>query len=136
MNYVIWVALGIFAVIPLLVFANRLKYNTMIKLLGRSLVAAAMIYVGFALAWGDNTWLVIEISGIIVYGLFYALSIKYNAIWLAFGWLLHPVWDVILHLFGPGTHVVPSWYAVACVSFDITVAAYIFYRMKVHTYQM
>ncbi|TKB43139.1 DUF6010 family protein [Thalassotalea mangrovi] len=53
-----------------------------------------------------------------------------NRIWLALGWLLHPVWDIGLHLQGPGWHIVPPWYAVACVSFDILVAIYIVWRIR------
>ena len=46
-------------------------------------------------------------------------------IWLSLGWLLHPVWDIAVHLFGPGHEVAPAGYAVACVSFDIAVAVYL-----------
>ena len=85
------------------------------------------------MVWGNSVWIAIEALGVFVYALFYWLSTKYSAIWLSLGWLLHPVWDVVLHLFGPGAHVAPEWYAVACLSFDIVVAAYIFYRVKYRT---
>ena len=41
------------------------------------------------------------------------------------GWMAHPVWDIGLHWFGKGTTFTPTWYAIACASFDWLVAAYI-----------
>jgi hypothetical protein len=45
--------------------------------------------------------------------------------WLAAGWALHPIWDAALHLQGSGAAHAPEWYVVACISFDLPVAAYI-----------
>ena len=126
----IWFAVGFVAALPLLVFAHRLKRRTMTRLMGRSLIAAAIIYIGFAALWGDAEWLAIETLGVVIYGFFYWLAIKHSDLWIGVGWLLHPVWDVALHLLGPGSHVAPAWYAVACLSFDFVVAAYIFKRLR------
>lgn len=120
-----WLLLGLLAVWPLLLFSHRLNRQSQVKLLGRSLVVAATIYVLFALVWGDKVWLWIELMGVLVYLLFYVLAQKYGLIWLALGWLVHPVWDIVLHLYGPGQAVVPPWYAWACVSFDWAVVVYI-----------
>ena len=133
MFYFVWFSLGVVLAIALLRFANRLKLHSMKHLLGLSLILASMIYIGFAVVWGSSAWVAMEALGVLIYSLFYWLSMKYSAIWLSLGWLLHPVWDVVLHLFGPGSHVAPEWYAVACLSFDIVVAAYIFHRVKYRT---
>jgi len=130
MYYFFWFCLGVVLAVPLLVLAERVKLNLMTHLMGLSLVTAAIIYIGFALVWGDSQWLLIEFSGVVAYGIFYLLALRFSAIWLSLGWLLHPVWDVMLHLKGPGLHIAPEWYAVACLSFDIVVAAYIFMRLK------
>lgn len=130
MHYALWLALGIVAVMPLICFAEKLKYPTAIKLLGRSLIIAAIIYIGFAFVWGDTRWLLVEAVGVAAYGLFYWLAIKGGGLWLALGWLLHPVWDIAVHMAGPGVHVVPEWYALACVSFDFAVAIYIVRRVQ------
>ena len=61
----------------------------------------------------------------LIYGLFYALALKHGILWLGLGWLLHPLWDLLLHLYGPGHHVVPQWYAWACLSFDAAVFGFI-----------
>lgn len=126
--YSLWFVLGLLAVWPLLAVANKLPFGTMHLLLGQSLVVAAVIYLVFALLWGDMDWVVIELLGVGAYGVFYVLSRRLSIFWLAAGWLLHPLWDVLLHLKGPGQDVVPDWYAVACLSFDVAVASYIVWR--------
>lgn len=123
--YITWLLIGALAVLPLLRFAERLPPNAMHKLLGRSLVIAAIIYIGFALIWGNISWVGVETAGVVIYSLFYWLSLRWSINWLAVGWLLHPVWDVVLHLLGPGYSVAPAGYAVACVSFDFAVGIYI-----------
>ena len=128
--YIIWLCIGLIAVSPLLIYANQFNLHAQQKILGRSLIIAAMIYVSFALAWGDFNWVMIELIGIPLYGLFYWLAIRYGSIWLAIGWLMHPLWDVLLHLMGPGFDMVPAQYAIACISFDIAVAVFIVARMK------
>ncbi|GAA5315140.1 MAG: hypothetical protein AseanaTS_03440 [Candidatus Pelagadaptatus aseana] len=130
MYFTLWFVLGLLFVAPLLLFAQRLRFKTMVKLMGRSLIIAALIYIGFALLWGNTEWLVIEVMGVALYGLFYWLALRHSALWLSLGWLLHPLWDVMLHMLGPGAHVVPDWYAIACVSFDLAAALYIVYRIE------
>ena len=126
MFYFFWLVAGLLGACPLLYYANKLHPKASAKLLGRSLVIAALIYVGFAVLWGDGYWLQIESTGVALYGVFYWLGLRYHMYWIGLGWLLHPVWDIVLHLLGPGVHVVPEWYAIACVSFDFAVAAFIF----------
>jgi hypothetical protein len=53
-----------------------------------------------------------------------ALGLRGSPMWLAAGWALHPVWDIALHYFGPGRAVAPETYAIACLSYDLLVAAY------------
>ena len=48
-----------------------------------------------------------------------------SPLWLALGWLAHPIWDVVLHLMGAGTSFTPAWYALACLGFDPLVAVYV-----------
>jgi len=133
MYYFLWCCLGVVLAMPLLILSERVKLNVMTHLMGLSLVMAAIIYIGFALVWGDTQWLLIEFFGVVTYGVFYLLAVRYSAIWLSVGWLLHPMWDVVLHLNGPGSHVAPEWYAVACLSFDIAIAATIFRRLRSET---
>ena len=122
--------IGLIAVAPLLYFVRHKRLKTTHRLLGQGLVVAAFIYIAFAIVWGDLTWIGIETLGVFIYGACYWLSNKFSIVWVAIGWLLHPLWDVFLHLIGPGNHVAPQWYAIACISFDVAVAFYLFWRMS------
>jgi hypothetical protein len=63
--------------------------------------------------------------GGIVFGTMALLGLRGSPWWLAAGWALHPLWDAGLHYFGPGSSFAPEPYAIACISFDWLVAAYI-----------
>ena len=128
---ILWLLLGLLAVSPLLGIVERTSLAATQKLLGISLVIAALVYVAFALWFGQPLWLLIEAMGLLIYGGFYWLARQFSWLWLAVGWLLHPLWDVVLHVLGPGQHITPAWYAIACVSFDFAVAIYIVYRVKI-----
>jgi hypothetical protein len=94
---------------------------------GCGLVIAALAYFVFVVHAPDPMhWMIVEGIGLVVFGSVALLGIKGSLWWLAAGWATHPVWDIGLHYLG-GASVVPAWYAIACVSFDWVVAAYIAY---------
>jgi hypothetical protein len=99
-------------------------------LLATVLFAAAGAYFGFAVvAPVSRVWLLIELLQCIAFGTMGLLGWRGSAKWLALGWALHPVWDFGVHYAGPGTFA-PWTYAIACLSFDWVVAAYIFIRYR------
>jgi hypothetical protein len=143
---------GLVVVVPYLGVAERKSTRAAHHWLGAGLVGAALVYIGFAsaflaacphdeddtAAW-DELWL--EAAGLLAYGSCYPLSLVFplqgdgssktrpNWYLLALGWLLHPLWDALLHLPGSvGAHVAPEWYVWACMSFDVVVAAYMIRR--------
>ena len=130
MNTVLWLILGLVLGAALIVYARSYRAAGEKKVLATSLIIAAVIYLLFAIVWGNPKWLLIETVGIPVYGFFAWAAIRYSTYWLFVGWLLHPMWDVGLHLLGPGAFVAPEWYAVGCITFDILVAIYILFRVK------
>jgi hypothetical protein len=102
-------------------------------LLATVLFAAAGAYVGFAFEQGLlRPWVLIELLQAIGFGILGLIGWRGPARWLALGWALHPLWDFGLHYVGPGNTFTPLAYAIACISFDWVVAAYIFiaYRNK------
>ena len=125
-----WLVLGIVLGAGFLVFARRQGVQGERRLLAVGLVVAALIYVGFAVAWADAVWMMIELGGVLVFTGLAVLGLKRSALSLAVGWALHPAWDVGLHLVGAGAAFAPAWYAVACISFDLLVAAYIIARFR------
>ena len=100
-------------------------------LLATVLFAAAGAYLGFAFEQSLlRPWVLIELLQCIAFGTLGLYGWRGNAKWLALGWALHPFWDFLLHYLGPGRSVAPWTYAVACITFDWVVAAYIliYYR--------
>ena len=94
------------------------------------LIMAAGSYQGFAIMASDllgtgPIWAPVELVGGVVFGTMALLGLRGSPWWLAAGWAAHPIWDVVLHYFGPGNSFAPEPYVVACVSYDWLVAAYI-----------
>jgi hypothetical protein len=95
-------------------------------LLAAVLIVAAVIYEVFAARGGaGGFWLAAELVGIGLYGTMGLLGVRRSAWWLAAGWALHPVWDILLHYIGPGHSFAPETYTIPCLTFDLAVAAYI-----------
>jgi hypothetical protein len=100
-------------------------------LLATVLFAAAGAYFGFAFAAPvSRIWLLVELLQVIAFGVLGLLGWRGSAYWLALGWALHPVWDFGLHYLGPGSSFSPWMYAIACISFDWVVTAYIVIRYR------
>jgi len=100
-------------------------------LLATVLFAAAGAYLGFAFEQSLlRPWVLVELLQCVAFGTLGLLGWRGNAKWLALGWALHPFWDFPLHYLGPGRSFAPWTYAVACITFDWVVAAYIliYYR--------
>lgn len=96
-------------------------------LLATVLFAAAGAYLGFAFEQSLlRAWVLVELLQCIAFGTLGLYGWRGNAKWLALGWALHPIWDFVLHYIGPGRSFAPWSYAIACITFDWVVAAYIF----------
>jgi uncharacterized protein DUF6010 len=100
-------------------------------IIGRSLLViflfiAAGAYFGFAIGAGAGPiWTLVELVHVVIFGTMALLGLRGSPYWIAAGWALHPLWDIGLHYIGPGHSFAPVTYVVACVSFDLVVAAYI-----------
>jgi len=93
------------------------------RILVRGLIAAALVYVLFAVtAHAGAAWIAGELLGVVLYGGI-ARGLRGSAWWIAAGWALHPIWDIALHFVGPGHTLAPEWYTVPCVTWDLVVAA-------------
>jgi len=120
-----WLLIGFCAGGCFIRYAHRRPRNVKL-ILATGLIVAAAIYVAFALrSLNVSWWLMVELIGVGIYGGMALLGVKHSVLWLASAWALHPVWDIAIHYHGPGASFAPDWYAIACVSFDLLVAAYI-----------
>ena len=116
---------AIFVVVALLVryFAGAAVWRVLVV---AALFVAAGLYVVFALRAGEGTtWIVIEVVGVAVFGGMGVVGLFGRMWWIVAGWALHPLWDVGLHYLGPGRPFAPETYTIACLSFDLLVAAYV-----------
>lgn len=91
------------------------------------LLLAALIYVGFARD-ADAPWPRTELLGVLGYGTLAAAGFFLSPKILAAGWLLHALWDTVVH--GADTPFVPGWYRWACLSFDVLAAAWIATKIR------
>ncbi len=99
-------------------------------LLATVLFAAAGAYFGFAVtAPVGRIWLLIELLQCVAFGTLGLMGWQGSAKWLALGWALHPIWDFGVHYVGPGDFA-PWPYAIACLSFDWVVTAYVVIRYR------
>lgn len=90
------------------------------------LFVASLIYVVFAAAGRASfTWLLIELSGLIVFGGLAFAGLRSTWLLLAAGWAAHMAWDAVPHLAMPGGSFAPLWYVMLCLGFDAVIAAYI-----------
>ncbi len=125
---------AVFAAIAVIVPAFLLSRFTR-DIFGRSVLVIFLFvadgaYFGFATLGRDVVdthpiWTLIELTQVVVFGALALLGLRGSPYWLAAGWALHPIWDIVLHYLGPGNAFTPWTYAIACLSFDWLVAIYI-----------
>ena len=132
----LWIALGAAAgALALWVNASKAtKYkkfpNNEVRIWAIALVIAALIYVGFAAFNGASSdWVMIELGGVAGYGVIAWLGATRWPPLVGVGWLLHMLWDIVLH---PGGHpgFVPSWYPPLCLGFDVLVGVALLIRFR------
>ncbi|GAA1755481.1 DUF6010 family protein [Kocuria aegyptia] len=115
----------------ILAFVAYLLSRYVRDIAGRALLAVVLVatggfYVGFAITAGAGPhWVVLELVQTGVLATFAVLGLRRFPYWLAAGWALHPLWDIPLHLWGPGHAFAPEAYAVSCLTYDWAVALYV-----------
>src|SRR5215210_4789139 len=122
-NGVVYAA--IFIVVAFLIsrFTSEIAWRSFLVLF---LFIAAGLYIVFAVRAGESAiWVVGELVGIAIFGGIGLLGLRGSLWWLVGAWVMHPLWDVGLHHLGPGRSFAPETYTIACLSFDLLVAAYI-----------
>jgi hypothetical protein len=112
-----------------ILLARRLGPGRELRLYGAGLILAALIYVGFAARGATFRWLAVEIAGAAAFTLLALLGLRISALILALAWGAHAGWDLLLHKLADAAFV-PEWYPLACLSFDLLLAAYIAARAK------
>ncbi len=104
-------------------FPSNIHY----KIYAVALIIAASIYVGFSFVSQNTIWILTEIIGIILFSIIAFMGIKLSPWFLAMGWLIHPVWDLLIDNHSL-TIFVPQWYPTVCIGYDIAIALYIAWK--------
>ena len=95
------------------------------------LVVAALVYLNLAIvAQAPTAAVLTELGGVILFAGLVWIASGRSSFLLAIGWLLHPIWDVVLHVSGSGADYAPEWYVWACISFDILVGVHLIRQRK------
>jgi hypothetical protein len=93
------------------------------RLSGAGLAATGGVYLGFGLADGRRSALLVQAGELLGFTALAALGIQRDSPGLlGVGWLSHPIWDA-LHYGGRGPTRVRSWFPPFCISYDVALAA-------------
>ncbi len=128
MTLALLILLGLAAGVAFISVARKIDYSEG-DLLATGLLAAAAIYVVFAVIWGEEGWIRFEAVGVALFSLIAFLARRFGILWIGAGWLLHIGWDYLFHMVGPGEHLVPEWYPPFCIGFDLLVGLYILWTV-------
>ena len=97
-----------------------------------SLIPIALFYVGFSYYYGNLAALYAEIVAVIIFVVFALLGQLMATRIIAYGYILHGIWDLLHEMFIAGFGVdipwseVPPGYAAFCLVYDLIIAAYVF----------
>jgi hypothetical protein len=84
----------------------------------------ACVYLGAALSDSRISWISVEFAMSFLFFAFAFLGLQYSPIWLALGFILHGIWDMLHHPRMIKTKVV-KWFPPLCATFDFIVAVFI-----------
>jgi uncharacterized membrane protein len=88
------------------------------------LAGIAAVYVGFAIADGRTPFLVMQGAGVLAFGALAVAGLSVHTGFLAVGYLLHGIWDLLHHRTDvPGRQA--PWYIPLCLAYDWIVGAYL-----------
>ena len=89
---------------------------------GAHLGAAGGVYLGFAVADGRRSALLVQAGELLGFTALTALAVQRDSPGLlGAGWLAHVTWDALHHR-GRGPTWVRSWYLALCIGYDVAVA--------------
>lgn len=116
------ILIGILSGIILILFLAILKQFSKIIMYGLILTGIGFIYVGFT--WSDFVSLFISSLQAILFVFISYYGITKKMTFLAFGYFLHGIWD-ILYSFFLTSDLIPPGYDLFCLSIDFTIGIYL-----------
>ena len=117
---------GLITALLLMILMPFLKKYLPAKLIAATiLVAIGFIYVGFALKENTTSDIVLEVIAALVFYFIAAIGFVKNPKLIAFGILLHGIWDFIHHL-TPDMAVNPTYWPIYCLTIDVIWSIYFY----------
>src|SRR3954463_10105507 len=95
------------------------------------LCSIAFIYVGFSLKGNPMSSIVLEILVAVVFYLIAVIGYAKNNSLIAYGIVLHGIWDILHHKAAFVKTDIPSYYPIFCCIADLLLGAYFFWVFRV-----
>lgn len=115
---IVGISLGLLVILSIALFKGSDKQI----IYGLILSGIGFLYVGYT--WSDTTALIITAAQAVFFLFIAWYGIKKSQYFLAAGYFLHGIWDLVYHLF-PGASLIPPHYDLFCLSIDFTIGAYL-----------
>ena len=107
------------------VVISELKFLEKKLIAAMTLVGIPFIYIGFT--WRDTTSLAYAVTSALVFVTLAYFGYKRNFILVVAGLALHGIWDIIFPSFST---LAPDGYDVFCITIDLLLAVYFYFRVK------
>lgn len=109
--------------------AARLGRRWGVTVLGAALAAIAGVYVGFALVDGRTEAIALQVPVMFAFIAIAAIGIGRAPRLVAWGYILHALWDGAHHLGWVTTHAL-DWYPAACFVYDAMVGLFLLWWLE------
>jgi hypothetical protein len=123
----IGISLGLVVILTI----KLLKHLDEKTMYGLILAVIGALYVGFT--WMDIRTVIVCILQALLFLFIACYGIKKSTLWLAGGYFLHGVWDLMFSLI-PFTNLIPPHYDLFCLCIDFTMGIYLivlYYRTEI-----
>jgi hypothetical protein len=122
---------GIIVAVVIIILSRVLSNYITIKLLATTLlVAIVFIYVGFALKDNPVSLIILEVAVALIFYFLAAICYTRNSLLIAFGIILHGVWDIFHHKGLLIKTDIPAYWPSFCFIVDIIDGLYFLYILK------
>ena len=119
---------GIITALVIIILSRVLSKYFSVQLFATAiLVAIAFIYVGFSLKNNPAELTVLEIMFALALSFFAIIGFTHNSNWIAYGIIIHGLWDIFHHNGFIIETDVPAYWPVFCIVIDIITGVYFLY---------
>ena len=120
--------LSAIAITAFVILFTRLssKYYSANFVAATILCSIAFIYVGFSLKGNPVSSIILEVLVAVVFYLIAVIGYSKNSSLIAYGIVLHGIWDLLHHRTSIVKTDIPDYYAIFCLTVDILLGLYFF----------